>query len=257
MGTQLNYKSDCRVAFGTYVQAHEEPAPTNSQEPRTMGAISLGPTGNIQGTFEFLNLRTGKKISRRKWTSLPMPQEVIDHVNQLGKADGMPEQLKFYDRDGDPIKSLQAPAPEPEIAGVPAPQTIAPPPQPGITPEPVVASDPDSVPEAATMDQVPPDDSPEPEPPVDVPDDPVPQAANDVLHQPEETESQPEPSAPIENTTEIDPPEPRCSTRTRRAVTRLQPTMRGQHHQETTNVNVDVIEDIEPAVMEHIFTQLS
>jgi hypothetical protein len=29
-----------------------------------------------------------------------MPQEVIDHVNQLGKADAQPELLTFYDRKG-------------------------------------------------------------------------------------------------------------------------------------------------------------
>ena len=33
--------------------------------------------------------------------------------------------------------------------------------------------------------------------------------------------------------------------------------MRGQHHHEMTHVNTDVIKDIKPAVMEHIFTQLS
>ena len=33
--------------------------------------------------------------------------------------------------------------------------------------------------------------------------------------------------------------------------------MREQHYQETTNVNTNVIEDIEPMVMQHIFTQLS
>ena len=32
MGTQLNFKSDCQLAFGTYVQVHQEPSPTNTQE---------------------------------------------------------------------------------------------------------------------------------------------------------------------------------------------------------------------------------
>ena len=63
-GTQLNYATDCQLAFGAYIQAHQEPSPTNSQEARMVGAVCLGPSGNIQGSYEFLNLWTGKKINR-------------------------------------------------------------------------------------------------------------------------------------------------------------------------------------------------
>ena len=99
-GIQFDYNKHCQLPFGSYVQAHEEPNPTNTQAARTVGAICLGPTGNIQGSYKFLNLRTGKRITRRRWTPLPMPQEVIDRVNQLGKADAQPELLTFYDRKG-------------------------------------------------------------------------------------------------------------------------------------------------------------
>ena len=80
-GQQLDYKKQCKLSFGSYVQTHEEPTPSNTQMARTIGAIALGPTGNLQGAYKFLNLRTGKKITRRNWTKLPMPQEVIDRVN--------------------------------------------------------------------------------------------------------------------------------------------------------------------------------
>ena len=50
-----------------------------------------------------MNLRTRKKLTRRRWTALPMPQEVIDHVNNLGEADGQPYLLTFYDRHGNPV----------------------------------------------------------------------------------------------------------------------------------------------------------
>ena len=43
-----------------------------------------------------------------------MPQEVIDRVNQLGKADHQPELLTFYDRKGRLIgESKTAGAPDP------------------------------------------------------------------------------------------------------------------------------------------------
>ena len=103
-GMQLNYAMDCCLAFGSYVQAHKEPNPTNGQAPRMVGAICIGPSGNIQGLYDFLNLCTTKKIVRQSWTPLPMPQEVIDRVNALGKKDGVPSQPTFFDREGRLIK---------------------------------------------------------------------------------------------------------------------------------------------------------
>jgi hypothetical protein len=77
-GITFDYNKHCRAQFGSYVQTHEEPATTSTMQACTLGAICLGPTGNIQGSYKFLNLRTGQRITRRKWTDLPMPQEVID-----------------------------------------------------------------------------------------------------------------------------------------------------------------------------------
>jgi hypothetical protein len=67
-------------------------------ESRTAGAICLGHSGNVQGGHKFLSLRTGRIITRRSWTALPMPDDVIARVNALG-AD-QPELLTFYDRRG-------------------------------------------------------------------------------------------------------------------------------------------------------------
>jgi hypothetical protein len=111
-GIQFDNNKHCQLQFGSYAQAHQEPDPTNAQAARTVGAICLGPTGNMQGSYKFLNLRTGKRITRRRWTLLPMPQEVIERVNQLGTADGQPELFTFYDRKGRMIG-------ETEIPGVP------------------------------------------------------------------------------------------------------------------------------------------
>jgi hypothetical protein len=54
-------------------------------KPRTIGAISLRPTGNAQGKRLFSGLNTGKVIAQNKWTALPMPTEDIERVNDLGK----------------------------------------------------------------------------------------------------------------------------------------------------------------------------
>jgi hypothetical protein len=108
-GIQFDYQKHCGLQFGSYLLAHQEPSPTNTQAAQTVGAICLGPTGNIHGSYKFLNLRTGKHITHRRWTQLPMPQEVIDRVNQLGKADRQPELLTFYNRKGCLIGKSESP----------------------------------------------------------------------------------------------------------------------------------------------------
>jgi hypothetical protein len=64
-GIQFDYNKHCKLQFGSYVQAHQEPSPTNTQAAHTVGAICLGPTGDIQGSYKFLNLRTGKRVTHR------------------------------------------------------------------------------------------------------------------------------------------------------------------------------------------------
>ena len=88
------------MPFGSYVQVHDNPSPTNSPTARTIGAITLGPTGNLQGGYKFLNLRTGKNITRRNWTHLPIPIEVIKRVNAIGAAQGQPTLITFQYRHG-------------------------------------------------------------------------------------------------------------------------------------------------------------
>jgi hypothetical protein len=81
-GQTLNYKQ-CSLPFGTYCQVHEEDGPCNSLIARTTGAISVGPASNRQGGHLFMSLNTGRVISRRSWTVIPMTKAVIDKVNSM------------------------------------------------------------------------------------------------------------------------------------------------------------------------------
>ena len=63
-GMTLDAKKHCQLPFGTYVQAHVSAHPTNTPAERTVGAICLGPKGNLSGTYKFMSLRTGKIITR-------------------------------------------------------------------------------------------------------------------------------------------------------------------------------------------------
>ena len=45
----------------------------------------MGPSGNIQGGFKFMILRSMKNITRQSWDIIPKDDIVIDRVNLLGK----------------------------------------------------------------------------------------------------------------------------------------------------------------------------
>ena len=77
----------CRVPFGSYCQTHEENTPTNTNAPRTIGAIALFHSGNLQGGYNFLSLTTGKVVHRRRWTELPIPTEVINMVDKMAEKE--------------------------------------------------------------------------------------------------------------------------------------------------------------------------
>jgi hypothetical protein len=79
-----------RLEFGSYVQVFEANDPTNTPKARSLGAITLTPSGNITGDYYFLSLATGACISRHQWTSLPMPDTAIARVEALAKQEGQP-----------------------------------------------------------------------------------------------------------------------------------------------------------------------
>ena len=65
-GVRFDYNCHCKLAFGACAQVHEETFPTNSQQSRTLGDICIGPSGNLQGGYKFMNLQRGKKLTRRR-----------------------------------------------------------------------------------------------------------------------------------------------------------------------------------------------
>lgn len=55
--------------------------------PRTLGAISVGSVGNLQGSIRFFLLDSESTVVRDKWYTIPMPQSVIDRMNQIAARD--------------------------------------------------------------------------------------------------------------------------------------------------------------------------
>jgi hypothetical protein len=97
---RLDFKKHCQAPFGSYCEAHDEPAPTNNMMSRSTPSIVLGPMGNLQGTYKFFSLTTGKKIKRRRLTRYPMPDSVIRKVERYARAGATPNELDFADRSG-------------------------------------------------------------------------------------------------------------------------------------------------------------
>jgi hypothetical protein len=106
-GEKLDFKKHLSLQIGQYCQVHEEDTPRNSQVACNKGAISLGPSGNLQGGFKFMALNYGKKIVRRSWDVFPLPDVVINRVNELGKD--QPRLMTFTDRHGRLIGDMEIP----------------------------------------------------------------------------------------------------------------------------------------------------
>jgi hypothetical protein len=96
----LDYNKHCTFPFGSYVQAHNEPNIKNSMMPRTLDCIYLRYVNNQQGGHNLLDLRTGKVITRRRITLVPIIQQVIDTVHKMATADGFTAGLKIVSRVG-------------------------------------------------------------------------------------------------------------------------------------------------------------
>ena len=90
---------DLKYEFGQYVHLHATENFTNTMKRRTIGAIVLSPR-KIQGTYNFMSLETGNKISGRVVSELPISDEVIKRVEELGRKQDQPyraSQMLIYE----------------------------------------------------------------------------------------------------------------------------------------------------------------
>ena len=60
-GLEVDFNNNCKLEFGEYFPTHEEH--DNTMASRNCAAIVLRPTGNTQGGYYFMSLRTGALIN--------------------------------------------------------------------------------------------------------------------------------------------------------------------------------------------------
>jgi hypothetical protein len=96
-GVVLDYNLHFQVIFGEYAHTYE--VTTNDMKRRTVGAIALGPTGNLQGGIRFYSLITGRILQRDKnsYTPMKMPEDAIRRINALTKKSV--KGIRFGDRN--------------------------------------------------------------------------------------------------------------------------------------------------------------
>jgi hypothetical protein len=94
----MDYNKHCKYAFGTYVQAHDDPKPKNSNISRTLDCIYLRYSDNLQGGHELLHLPTNQIITRQYITPSPITPAVLKQVNDIATMENMPQGLKIQSK---------------------------------------------------------------------------------------------------------------------------------------------------------------
>ena len=90
----LDFNKHCKHAFGAYVQAHDELAPSNTLQASNLDCIYLHPTTSWQGEHQLLHLPTHCFNMRRNITELPITKNVLIHIEQQAPKEKMPQGFK-------------------------------------------------------------------------------------------------------------------------------------------------------------------
>eukprot|EP00957_Ditylum_brightwellii_P106127 8095822-Ditylum_brightwellii.AAC.1 len=99
-GRLLNLKH-IKAGFGDYIEASTDNTITNDMKFCTRGCVSLGPNRNWQESQVCFDLETGRVVLRRVIKVLPMPDSVIEVINNWGKShknEDFRNKLEFCDR---------------------------------------------------------------------------------------------------------------------------------------------------------------
>ena len=82
-GTTLDLNKHTKIEFDTYAKIYDPPKSTSSMKSSTGPCILIVPTGNIQGSKWFLNLRAIRHIKRYTFNPLLITPHIIDWVHEL------------------------------------------------------------------------------------------------------------------------------------------------------------------------------
>lgn len=82
-GRKIDYKREFMLGFGDYVEAYDPKVKSNSMKSRSEPCIALYPSANISGSWILWNVKTETYVRRTHWKKLPIPDVLIDKMNEL------------------------------------------------------------------------------------------------------------------------------------------------------------------------------
>ena len=96
----------CKLTFGAYAQLHEDRNITNTMRERTQGGVCLVPKLNVQGTYNFLSLCTGKKVTLGQFAKIRTPKILMKRVSAMSLAENQSEGLFFENYTGIAVENI-------------------------------------------------------------------------------------------------------------------------------------------------------
>ena len=100
----VNFTRDCNVICGAYVEASTDAIITIDNSEQTHSCIMLGPSGNIQGSINFFDLKTGRVVVQRTVKQIPWTDRLLKMANQWEKkvkAAILWGRINFLNRSGE------------------------------------------------------------------------------------------------------------------------------------------------------------
>jgi hypothetical protein len=107
-GMALDFAKHCKLPFGAYAEAHEEYPQTNTMAPHTRGVICLGPTCTFQGRYKMMCHQTRRKLTRKQFQELPMPESIIKRIEAIAEKEKQETNIVFSNRNEEPLQDDDA-----------------------------------------------------------------------------------------------------------------------------------------------------
>ena len=94
-GLVVDFNKHFHVIFGEYMHTYE--GTDKTMKMRTVAALALGPSGNLQGGVRCYSLRTGKVLHRfmKDITLMKMPHDVLGRLKYITRKEKSVKGLIF------------------------------------------------------------------------------------------------------------------------------------------------------------------
>ena len=87
-GRKPEYKKELGIAYGDYCECYVPNVVSNdATAARTEPCIALYPTGNANGSWHFLNIRTKRRVRRSNWDKMVTSELVVNTMSEFSRSE--------------------------------------------------------------------------------------------------------------------------------------------------------------------------